>query len=131
MQKSDAVVRMRAADAAEKVSAVHPDYLSPYKAELLHQIGQSTQQEVRWHVAQMLPRLALSADEQSVAVALLLSYLNDHSAIVQTFALDALVTFAQHDTTLRPDILRLLNQAQTAERAAVRSRAKKLLAVLS
>ncbi len=69
MQHPDPVVRMRAADAAEKVSADHPDYLSRYKDELLHQIAQSTQQEVRWHVAQMLPRLALSADEQTVAVA--------------------------------------------------------------
>jgi hypothetical protein len=66
MQHPDPVVRMRAADAAEKVSAKHPDYLAPYTDELLHQIAQGTQQEVRWHVVQMLPRLALSADEQSV-----------------------------------------------------------------
>ncbi|SRR6266498_1997806 len=130
MQHPDPVVRMRAADAAEKVSADHPDYLSRYKDELLHQIAQSTQQEVRWHVAQMLPRLALSADEQTVAVALLYGYLNDRSAIVQTFALDALATFVQRDATLRPEVVRLRDQAQSAERAAVRSRAKKLLAIL-
>lgn len=35
IQHHDPVVRMRAADAAEKVSAAHPDYRSPYKAELL------------------------------------------------------------------------------------------------
>jgi hypothetical protein len=51
-------------------------------------------------------RLALSTDEQEVAVALLLSYLNDHSAIVQTFALDALVPFAQRDTTDRRCLFR-------------------------
>jgi hypothetical protein len=131
MQHPDTVVRMRAADAAEKVSAAHPDYLSSYTDALLHRIGQSTQQEVRWHVAQMLPRLALSADKQTVAVALLYGYLKDRSAIVQTFALDALATFAHRDATLRPEVMRLLDQAQTAERAAVRSRAKKLLAVLN
>jgi len=131
MQHLDPVVRMRAADAAEKVSAEHPDYLSPYKDELLHRIAQSTQQEVRWHVAQILPRLALSADEQAVAVALLYGYLKDHSAIVQTFALDALATFAQRDATLRLEVVRLLDEAQTAERAAVRSRAKKLLIALN
>jgi hypothetical protein len=78
----------------------------------------------------MLPRLALSADEQAVAVDLLYGYLNDRSAIVQTFALDAVATFAQRDATLCPEIMRLLDVAQTAERAAVRSRAKKLLAAL-
>jgi hypothetical protein len=33
IQHHDPVVRMRAADAAEKVWAAHPDYLSPYKAD--------------------------------------------------------------------------------------------------
>jgi len=131
MQHPDPVVRMRAADAAEKISAEHPAYLAPYTHELLHQIAQSAQQEVRWHIAQMLPRLALSADEQAVAVALLLSYLSDRSAIVQTFALDALAAFAQRDPALRPEVGRLLDAAQTAERAAVRSRARKLLAALN
>ncbi len=131
MQHPDPVIRMRAADAAEKVSARHPDYLSPYKHELLYQIAQSTQQEERWHVAQMLPRLALTVDEQAAAVTLLHTYLNDPSAIVQTFALDALATFAQRDPTLRPEVTRLLHQAQAAERAAVRARAKKLLAALN
>jgi len=131
MQHPDPVVPMRAADAAEKVSAEHPDYLSPCTHELLHQIGQSTQQEVRWHVAQMLPRLTLSADEHAVAVALLYGYLNDRSAIVQTFALDALATFAQRDPALRPEVVRLLDEAQTAERAAIRARARKLLTALN
>jgi hypothetical protein len=108
MQHLDPVVRMRAADAAEKVSADHPDYLSPYKHELLHRIAQSTQQEVRWHVTEMSPRLALSADEQAVAITLLYTYLNDRSAIAQTFAFQALATFAQRDLTLRPEVVRLL-----------------------
>jgi len=117
MQNPDPMVRMRAADTAEKVSAQHLDYLSPYKDELLHRIAESTQQEVRWHVAQMLPRFALSADEQAVAVALLYEYLNDRSPIVQTFALDALTTFAQRDSALRSEVVRLLHQAQGTERA--------------
>ncbi|HZD70592.1 MAG TPA: ACT domain-containing protein, partial [Actinomycetes bacterium] len=61
MTAPDAVVRMRAADAAEKVTRRRPDVLAPHKARLLDEMAAVNQQEVRWHVAQMLPRLALTA----------------------------------------------------------------------
>lgn len=35
MLMDDPVIRMRSADAAEKVTAVHPEYLAPYKKALL------------------------------------------------------------------------------------------------
>src|SRR5882672_5139676 len=55
------VVRMRAADAAEKVSAEKPRLLDRYKAELLGLLAEAEQIELRWHLAQMVPRLRLTA----------------------------------------------------------------------
>jgi len=49
------VVRMRAADAAEKITAQRPELLGPYKRLLLDDLARASQAEVRWHVAQMLP----------------------------------------------------------------------------
>src|SRR5271154_388752 len=51
------VIRMRAADAAEKVSAKKPRLLDRYKPELLGLLAEAEQIELRWHLAAMIPRL--------------------------------------------------------------------------
>ena len=59
----DPIVRMRAADATEKVSAIKPELLPPYKAELLGLLAETDQIELRWHLAQMVPRLPVTKAE--------------------------------------------------------------------
>ena len=71
----DPIIRMRAADALEKVSKGHPALLNPFKDILLNAAADSEQQEVRWHMAQMLPRLKLSQKENEGVVSILLDYL--------------------------------------------------------
>ena len=56
----DACVRMRAADALEKASRGKAEILEAHKAELLGLFAEAEQQEVRWHLAQIVPRLPLS-----------------------------------------------------------------------
>lgn len=127
----DPVVRMRAADAVEKLTAIHPEYLQPYAERLLQVGSASTQQEVRWHVAQMLPRLTLGEAAREEAVAVLLAYLGDKSKIVQVFALQALAELAKEDGALRPQVIARLEEATHAGSPAVRSRGRKLLAWLA
>jgi HEAT repeat protein len=127
MSVRDPIVRMRAADAVEKITAKHADWLKPYKQRLLGPVAAIEQQEVRWHVAQLLPRLPLTAEERPRAVNILLGYLGDKSAIVRTFSLQALADFAQRDETLRPPVVDLLQQALSSGSPAVRTRARKLL----
>jgi hypothetical protein len=50
------VVRMRAADAIEKITVKRRETLQPYKGRLMEEVARLEQKEVRWHVAQMLPR---------------------------------------------------------------------------
>ncbi len=123
----DAVVRMRAADALEKVSARYPQYLRPYKERLLQQVAPIPQQEVRWHVAQMLPRLELSDRERAAAVKWLLAYLEDDSRIVKTMTMQALADLAQTDAALRPQVRALLEKLVVYGSPAMRSRGRKLL----
>ncbi len=73
----DQLIRMRAADAIEKISRKHPDWLQPYKEPLLTQVAQSKQQEVHWHVAQLFPRLTVDQQERATMFAVLLDYLTD------------------------------------------------------
>jgi hypothetical protein len=127
MLNDDPIIRMRSADAVEKITQEHPEYLQPYKEKLIQQVAKSDQQEVRWHVAQMFPRLELSKEEQAVVVEILLDYLDDKSKIVKTSSMQALADFAERDAGLRPKVIKLLEEFTTAGSPAMKSRGRKLL----
>jgi hypothetical protein len=121
------IVRMRAADAAEKVSAQKPRLLDRYKAELLGLLGEAEQIELRWHLAAMIPRLRLTQRERHRAAEAMLQYLEDRSSIVKTFALQALSDLAQTDPILRPQVKQLLEESLQSGTPAMKARARKLL----
>jgi hypothetical protein len=127
MLSDDPLIRMRAADAVEKITAQQPDYLQPYKSQLIEQVARINQQEVRWHVAQLLPRLALTSAEIAQAVEILLTYLDDPSKIVKTFAMQALADLAEQDTSLRPKVISVLTELTQMGSPAMQSRGRKLL----
>jgi HEAT repeat protein len=131
MLNEDPVIRMRAADAVEKISREHPDLLKPYKRTLLTRIAEIDQQEVRWHVASMIPRLALTRTERAVAFDTLLDYLKDKSSIVRTFAMQALADLATQNASLRPQVIPLLEELAQIGTPAMRSRGRKLLKSLN
>jgi hypothetical protein len=123
----DPVVRMRAADAAEKISVKKPGLLEPFKAELLGLLLEAEQKELRWHLAQMIPRLPLTKNERQRAAEGLRRYLKDTSSIVKTFALQGLAELAKADRSLLPEIKETLEAAEHAGTPAMRARARKLL----
>jgi hypothetical protein len=123
----DPIVRMRAADAAEKVSAQNPPLLARYKTQLLGLLAETEQIEVRWHLAQMIPRLQLNSRERQRTAAALRRYLDDRSSIVRTWSLNALAALSQHDATLRSEARQLLEEARRSGTAAMKARARKLL----
>jgi hypothetical protein len=124
---SDPLVRMRAADAAEKITERRPELLQPYKMKLLAIAGGTEQQEVRWHAALMIPRLKLTAKQRAVAVDILFDYLRDRSSIVKTFAMQGLASLADSDFSLRTKILPLLEELTEIGSPAMRARGRKLL----
>lgn len=81
LSSEDPVLRMRAADAAEKVSAKKPRLLDRHKAELLGLLAEAKQIELRWHLALMVPRLPLTAPERRRAAGAFECYLEDRSSI--------------------------------------------------
>ncbi len=131
MFSDDPIIRMRSADAVEKITARHPEYLQPYKTKLLQQVARIEQQETRWHVAQMIPRLELSEEERVVVVEILLGYLHDKSRIVKTFSMQALADLAEQDASLRSLVITLLEELTRTGSPAMRSRGRKLLEKLN
>ena len=125
------VLRMRAADAAEQVSAKKPRLLDRHKAELLGLLTETEQIELRWHLAPMVPRLRLSATERQRAAAALQRYLDDHSSIVRTFALQGLADLARNDVALQSKVKQLLEAALQSDTPAMKARARKSLKLLT
>jgi hypothetical protein len=123
----DPLVRMRAADSAEKVTRKNRDLLLPYKRELLGLIAETGQQELRWHLAAMVPRLRLNAKERQIAISSLNSYLEDRSSIVKTFALQGLADLAQDDPSIQPEVIDTLREATRSGTPAMKARSRKLL----
>jgi hypothetical protein len=127
----DPLVRMRAADAAEKVSAQQPRLLGPFKRKLIGEIAQLPQPEVRWHFCQMAPRLDLTARERQTVFDLMVSFLNDDSRIVRTFSIQGMADLAEQDRALRASANAVIDRMKADPSPAVRARCRKLLAALS
>ena len=127
---ADPVLRMRCADAAEKVTATRPDYLVPFKRTLIEELSRVEQQEVRWHVAPMLARLPLSGPEEARVLAILLGYTNDRGSIVKTAAMQALADLAVRNPGLRAEVLAHIRELAVSGTPAMQARGRKLMARL-
>jgi HEAT repeat protein len=130
LQHDDPLVRMRSADAMEKITARYPEYLDPYKTTIIEEVAPIDQQEVRWHVAQMVPRLDLRETEVNEVFDILLGYLDDDSKIVKTFSMQALADLAQQHPELIPQVTQILEEQTRTGSPAMKSRGRKLLIML-
>jgi hypothetical protein len=90
-------------------------------------MAETRQQELRWHLAAMIPRLPLTARERRLAVSSLNVYLEDRSSIVKTSALQGLADLAETDPDLRPQVIELLRASTRSGTAAMKARSRKLL----
>ena len=124
----DPLVRVRASDALEKVGRVQPAWIRLFRAELLDLAATTREQELRWHLAQLLPRVGLGPRERQALVAVLRRYRRDRSAIVRVSALQGLADLTQVEPQLRRLLGRELARALKAGSPAERARARKLLA---
>ena len=127
LSDDDPLVRMRAADALEKASAQDASLIEPFGWQLIELLCQAEQQELRWHLAQMVPRLPLGQLERRTVVSALRRYLEDRSSIVKTCALEALARVAAGNPRLESDVNQLLRDAERYGTSAMRARARRLL----
>jgi hypothetical protein len=123
----DPLVRMRAADATEKIARRIPDLLRPYKKELLGLMAEAEEPELRWHLAVMVPRLPLNSRERQLVCRLLSHYLEDRSSLVKTFTLQGMADLTADDPGIRPEVIEILRQATRQGTPAMKARSSKLL----
>ena len=123
----DPVIRMRTADAVEKVTRTKPELLTPYKKELLGLMAEAKDAELRWHLAAMVPRLPLNSKERQRVASTLELYLADRSSIVKTFALQGLADLAPSEPAMGAAVIEILREAARNGTPAMKARSRKLL----
>ncbi len=127
----DAGLRMRAADALEKISRKQSDLLQPYAAVLIGLFEETEQQELRWHLAVLLPRLRLDSAERRRTAQVFQLCMEAQSSIVKTCALQGLTDLTRQDPSLVPLTLDLLMSAERSGTPAMKARSRKLLRELT
>jgi hypothetical protein len=127
LENSDPILRMRCADAIEKITVCRPELLAPYRNKLIGALSKIEQQEVRWHVAPLLTRLQLSRSEEAAVIKILLSYTNDRSSILKTMAIQALADIAIRNPRYLAIVEQRIAELQVTGTPAVKSRCKSLL----
>src|SRR6476646_11310666 len=130
MTDADPLVRMRCSDAIEKSTAEHPEYLAPYRKRLIQLAEVAEQQEVRWHMAQLLSRIDWKASERRRVLRIMSVYLKDPSSIVKTFAMQTMADMAAQDSRLCAPIVEKLKSLTRNGTPAMKCRGGRLLAPL-
>lgn len=104
------IVVMRAADAVEKITRSRPGYLHRHKNAILSLFSTASDKELQWHLAQLAPRLNLSAPELQTVWTRLRAWITDRSGsrIVRVNALQALHDLAQRHPAFQPELQELL-----------------------
>ena len=131
MSEADDGIRMRAADALEKLSRQRVVELQPYTSALLGLFEENNQQELRWHMAVILPRLNLDENERRRTSHMLQQCLSAKSSIVRTFALQGLSDLVAQEPILKPVALDALRSAERNGTPAMKARSRKLLMLLN
>jgi len=132
-------VAMRAADALEKLTRLRPLIPDPvrlsilksvqdsWKAPLIGLLAEATENKLRWCLAPVVPRLALTVSESRRVAEILESYLEDRSSIVKTCALQGLADLTRQDGSMLTEVIDLLNIHSRSGTPAMRARGRMLL----
>ena len=123
----DSLIRMRCADAAEKISKERPTLLAPYKIRLIEEVSKIDQQEVHWHLAQMMAYLEYTSEEESEVIGLLRGMLFSTSRIVGVSSLETLTELTHRNPSLHDSVVKDIKNAMEKGSPAVKSRGKRLL----
>jgi hypothetical protein len=123
---------MRAADAVEKVTLRRGNFLEPHKEQLLSLLKSAVNKELKWHVAQLVPRLPLT-DEERDEVWKVLSYWAQNpneSKIVRVNSLQGLFDLSLQTPARKHDLLIVLDKLEHERIPSVQARTKKLRKML-
>ena len=123
----DPVVAMRASYVAMKVAEEKPESVEPFAKQLLKNLDLYIQQEVRWHVPQLLAHLKLTLAQKRKAYEVLMEWSEtDKSKIVGYYCLQTAANFAESDDKLLHDFIPRLKKLNKTGAKSIQNRCKKI-----
>lgn len=129
MFHEDAWVRMRAADAFEKVCRIRPDWITLFIDRIQSELADSQQASIRWHIAQIYEQVELNDTQKARAIEWLKNILSssDIDWIVSANCMSALAFFARRGEVEKETARALFNIQTEHKSNAVKKRADYLL----
>ncbi|HSW92171.1 MAG TPA: hypothetical protein VLG09_06005 [Candidatus Saccharimonadales bacterium] len=131
--EDDAWVRMRAADALEKICREQPEWLLSYIDRFPKELAVSSQPSIQWHLAQIYREVELTSAQKQFAAQWLEGLLSTKEVdwIVAANAMDTLAQFVKDGSFPEVTLKKLLAVQQQHKSKSVVRRADKLLTALS
>ena len=122
------LVVMRAADAVEKISQKHPEFLDKHKGAMLQHLQTATDKEFKWHLVLMVSRLKLSSSELTEVWEMLSKLAKDskESRIVRVNSIQSLFDLTRHHKAYESKFQELSKQLQSEAIPSINARLKKL-----
>ena len=119
---------MRAADTIEKITRKRAEYLNPHKKQFLSVLKSADHKELKWHIAQLIPRINLTREELSEVWHILTYWaLNpNESKIVRVNSLQGLSDLAGKFPDLKNDFEKTLHTLEHEHVPSIQARIKKL-----
>ncbi len=123
---------MRAADAIEKVTIRHPQFLMPHKNQLFSLLKGSMDKELKWHIAQLITRLSLTAEEQAEVWKILRYWVQNpnESKIVRVNSLQGLYEMTVQYPSMRERLLNVIDTVSHELIPSLQARSKKIRKLL-
>lgn len=133
MLHEDAWVRMRAADAFEKICRQHPEWVRLYLDRIQSELSTSDQPSIQWHIAQIYTQVKLNEHQKKHAISWLTKLLGTRNVdwIVAANSMKTLADFVVKGDIERSNLIPLLKIQLNHKSNAVVKRANKLLTEFS
>lgn len=123
----DPVVAMRASHVAMRVAEQKPESVKPFTKDLLKNLELYTQQEVRWHIPQLLVHLDLTKAQKRRAYEVIMEWSEtDKSKIVGYYGFQEAADFAETDADLLQDFIPRIRKANKTGAKSIQNRCKKI-----
>jgi hypothetical protein len=123
----DPVVAMRASYVAMKVAEQSPQSVNAFAKDVLKNLDLYVQQEVRWHIPQLLVHMELSKAQRKRAYEVVMSWAEtDKSKIVGYYGFQAAADFAELDEQLLQDFIPRIRKANKSGAKSIQNRCKKI-----
>lgn len=125
----DRVLKMRSADALEKISTTHPGYLAGHKKELFKLLNaEAAGIELQWHLAQFITRVNLNAKETEIVWDKLSEWAmnKNQSRIVRVNSLQSLFDLSNRYPAFQNKLTTIINKLEKEQIPSISARIKKL-----